>query len=185
MAGAHLDIDVIGLDRVQRVLGRLSEASQDVDPILRDIGEHLLTSTKDRFSDEEGPDGRSWETLDLSYAEEKKRKRPNAGILVYDNFLRGTLAYDVSGGELALGTNLPYGARQRFIPARAGNTSSPCSRPIGRSVHPARAGNTGKEALGVGNPAVHPRAGGEHCSGALCSAPLRGSSPRGRGTPTE
>ena len=114
MAGAHLDIDVIGLGRVQRVLGRLSEASQDVDPILRDIGEHLLTSTKDRFSDEAGPDGRPWEALDPSYAADKARKRPNAGKLVYDNFLRGTLAYVVSGGELALGTNLPYGARQHF-----------------------------------------------------------------------
>lgn len=114
MAGAHLDVDVIGLDRVQRVLARLSEASRDVDPILRDIGEHLLSETKDRFSDEVDPSGRPWEPLSPAYAEDKARKRPNAGILVYDNFLRGGLAAVVSGGELAVGTNLPYGARQHF-----------------------------------------------------------------------
>ena len=114
MAGAHLDVDVIGLDRVQRVLARLSEASQDVDPILRDIGEYLLTQTRDRFSDEVDPSGRPWEALSPAYAGEKAKKRPNAGILVYDNFLRGGLAAVVSGGELAVGTSLPYGARQHF-----------------------------------------------------------------------
>ena len=114
MAGAHIDVDVIGLERVGRVIGRLREASQDVDPILRDFGEHLLTATKDRFATEAGANGRPWEPLDPAYAEDKARSRPNAGQRVYDNFLRGTLAYVVSDGELALGTNLPYGARQHF-----------------------------------------------------------------------
>ena len=114
MAGAHLDVDVIGLGRVQRVLARLSDASQDVDPILRDIGEYLLTQTRTRFDDEVDATGRPWEPLEPGYAKAKAEERPNAGILVYDNFLRGTLAYVVSAGELALGTNLPYGARQHF-----------------------------------------------------------------------
>ena len=131
MAGAHIDIDVVGLERVQRVIARLSEASQDVDPILRDIGEYLLAETKDRFATEADPSGRPWEALMPAYAEEKRKRRPNAGILVYDNFMRGTLAYVVSGGELALGTNLPYGARQHF------GFSGPDS--LGRTFdHPAR-----------------------------------------------
>ena len=61
MAGAHIDLDVIGLERVSRVLQRLAETSHDVDPVLRDIGEHLLNSTKDRFATEAGPGGGPWE----------------------------------------------------------------------------------------------------------------------------
>lgn len=114
MAGVHIDIDVVGLERVQRVITRLRETAQDVDPILRDIGEYLLNQTKDRFGTAAGPDGRPWEPLQPGYAEEKEKRRPNAGMLVYDDLLRGQLAYLVSDGELALGTNRPYGARQHF-----------------------------------------------------------------------
>ena len=131
MAGAHIDIDVVGVEQVQRVLARLSETAQDTDLILRDIGEHLLNSTRDRFAGEAGPDGTPWEPLEPGYAIEKRKRRPNAGLLVYDDLLRGTLAYVVSGGELALGTNRPYGARQHF------GFSGPDS--LGRTFdHPAR-----------------------------------------------
>lgn len=114
MAGAHIDIDVIGLERVSRVIGRLIETSHDVDPILRDIGEHLLNSTRERFAAEAGPDGRPWEELKPASTAYKKKKRPNAGMLVWDNLLRGQLAYTVGARELTLGTNRPYGARQHF-----------------------------------------------------------------------
>ena len=114
MAGAHIDIDIVGLELVQRVFARLSETAQDTDPILRDIGEHMLNSTKDRFATEAGPTGTPWEPLEPAYEADKRRRRPNAGMLVYDDLLRGQLAYVVSGGELALGTNRPYGARQHF-----------------------------------------------------------------------
>ena len=50
----------------------------------------------------------------------------------------------------------------RFIPARAGNTTSP--------------------ALPAPPPAVHPRAGGEHLTPSRMSHSPSGSSPRGRGT---
>ena len=50
----------------------------------------------------------------------------------------------------------------RFIPARAGNTSSPSARSA--------------------SPTVHPRAGGEHMVMSTISVSHRGSSPRGRGT---
>ena len=114
MAGVHIDLDVIGLDRVARVLQRLLETSHDVDPILRDIGEHLLNSTKDRFATEESPGGRPWKPLKPACAEHKRKKRPNAKKLVWDNLRRGQLAYVVGGGELTLGSNRPYAARQHF-----------------------------------------------------------------------
>ena len=114
MSGVHLDIDVLGLERVERVFERLRATGQDLSPILRDIGEHLLDATKDRFAAEAAPDGTPWAPLEPGYAEDKSRARPNAGILIYDDLLRGQLAYVVSGDELVLGTNRPYGARQHF-----------------------------------------------------------------------
>ena len=65
---------------------------------------------------------------------------------------RGTLRLGAIDGE-----------RVRFIPARAGNTSTPVFTSWGASVHP--------------------RAGGEHCWVAMSSKECAGSSPRGRGTP--
>ena len=59
-------------------------------------------------------------------------------------------------------TPIPPRPRPRFIPARAGNTSTPATLRT--------------------KPAVHPRAGGEHSPSRSCSARQRGSSPRGRGT---
>ena len=73
-------------------------------------------------------------------------------------------------------------AEQRFIPARAGNTTQ---RPLGphvSTVHPRAGGehvNSGKRFV---KGAVHPRAGGEHVYIIVLTCRIDGSSPRGRGT---
>ena len=48
---------------------------------------------------------------------------------------------------------------------------------------PARAGNTSTETSATSPCSVHPRAGGEHSYATGTLMPLGGSSPRGRGTP--
>ena len=92
---------------------------------------------------------------------------------------------------------------QRFIPARAGNTS-PASGPARcPSVHPRAGGEhlcaehrpaclvgssprgrgtRGADALRPPREPVHPRAGGEHSWQQVLTSRLLGSSPRGRGT---
>ena len=50
---------------------------------------------------------------------------------------------------------------------------------------PARAGNTARAALRVSRWSVHPRAGGEHTEAMGVEATDDGSSPRGRGTPSD
>ena len=94
----------------------------------------------------------------------------------------------------------------RFIPARAGNTHTrrypqQCcpvhpraggehSRPIWDyrppSVHPRAGGeHQCRSRTGRARRTVHPRAGGEHAVGAVAGRRSGGSSPRGRGTPSD
>ena len=114
MAGVRITVDFRGAAAVSRVLRRLSEAGQNLEPALADIGEALVNSHQERWRLEQSPDGEPWAPLSEDYAEWKRRKRPNAGILVFDDLLRGQLAYVVSGDVLLVGTNRPYGARHQF-----------------------------------------------------------------------
>ena len=76
--------------------------------------------------------------------------------------------------------------RRRFIPARAGNTSSSARPPARPAVHPRAGGEhapAGPFASAPGERfAVHPRAGGEHTGMSTLIYARYGSSPRGRGT---
>ena len=93
----------------------------------------------------------------------------------------------------------------RFIPARAGNTTTSSATPRTTTVHPraggehearlerrvrsgrfipARAGNTPPPGRPARAGTVHPRAGGEHEQIAFFAGKVDGSSPRGRGTRT-
>ena len=99
MAGVHIRIETEGTDAITRALRRLIDASAEPDDMLREIGEYLLTSHKERFAAEQSPDGTPWLPLSAEYAARKSRKRPGRPILVFDDLLRGGLRYDVAGGE--------------------------------------------------------------------------------------
>ena len=114
MAGVRITVDFEGAEAVSRALRRIAEAGQNLEPALADIGEHLVNSHQERWHLEQSPDGVPWAPLSADYAEWKRRKRPSAGILVFDDLLRGQLAYVVSGHQLQVGTNRPYGARHQF-----------------------------------------------------------------------
>ena len=57
MAGVRLKVEVRGLDATLRGLDRLAAAGRDLTPAMRDIGEHLLRTTRDRFDTQEAADG--------------------------------------------------------------------------------------------------------------------------------
>jgi len=120
MAGTRFKVEIDDA-AVRRTLERIVAAGEDLTPALEDIGEALLASHFDRWRREEAPDGTPWAPLSPKYAARKARKRPNAGILVFDDLLR-SLAWQVQGDELELGTGRVYGATHQFgrggIPAR-------------------------------------------------------------------
>ena len=54
---ASIKVEIAGLDRLERRLSELARDAGDLSPLMRDIGESLLNSTRRRFETETDPDG--------------------------------------------------------------------------------------------------------------------------------
>tara|TARA_B100001245_G_scaffold230493_3_gene210184 strand:+ start:31930 stop:32418 length:489 start_codon:yes stop_codon:yes gene_type:complete len=102
---------------VTSALDALLASIGNVDPALKEIGEYLIDSTKQRFRDSEAPDGSKWEdnspvTL-LNYASRFKTKRasriqkkkPGIGETKQ---LSTQILYQVVNGELLIGSPMIY-----------------------------------------------------------------------------
>lgn len=125
MAGARivLDLDYAELDRaIDTLLQKMGGEARD--DLLRDMGEYLRNAHQARFDAEVSPEGVKWAALSPRYKKRKDRARPGAKTLVYDNFLKNQLRYQVAQGELLFGSDREYAAIHQFggeiqIPARS------------------------------------------------------------------
>jgi len=119
MAGASITVDYDSRE-VLSYLRRLGEHIDDLTPLMAEIGEYLAESTRQRFDQQQAPDGTPWAPLSPAYA---KRKPKNADkILVLDEILKGDFNYRAGAKEVAVGTARVYAATHQFgrdnIPAR-------------------------------------------------------------------
>jgi phage gpG-like protein len=142
MSGAHVKIEDAALKReLSALLQRLTRPA----PALREIGEVIRNSTRQRFKTETAPDGTKWaQNSDITlmrYLQERSgsfRKKATATggqgltskgakriglkkILTNRGFLADTLAYQVGadGRSVAIGSNRVYAAMQQFGGTRA------------------------------------------------------------------
>lgn len=128
MAGAREAISIeVDNKEVQKALSAAIKAVDNISPALKSIGQGVVNSTKQRFADEESPDGEKW--ADLS-ALTLSRKR-NDKILTESSALSRVHAH-VSGNVLEVGSNLKYAAMHQF----GGKTSEKSMFP--NSIIPAR-----------------------------------------------
>ncbi len=110
-------------NEVSSALEALQSAIGNVDPALKEIGEYLIDSTKQRFNDSKAPDGSRWKdnspvTL-LNYAgrfktkraSRIKKKKPGIGETKQ---LSTQIFYQVANGELELGSPLKYAGTFHF-----------------------------------------------------------------------
>ena len=135
MAGASIEITIDDAE-VLAALNRLVAAGGDLTPAMRDIGEHLLNTTRERFSEEKAPDGTPWAPLSETT---KKRKRRNAGkILTRDGFLRGNLAYRESANSVVVGSPSIYRGTHQFGAEQGSFGSTSGGSPIPFGDIPAR-----------------------------------------------
>lgn len=121
MAGASIQVDFQD-QQVQRVLAELLHRAEDLTEAFEGIGIYLSGSHDERWDDQQSPDGAPWAPLSPKYQQRKKRNRDK--ILVLDELLQGSLAFNASKDSVEFGTNLIYGATHQFgddsrnIPAR-------------------------------------------------------------------
>ena len=82
-------------------------------PLLAQLGEYTLRTTRDRFKTQTGPDGTAWAALQPWYKKEKSQNKNR--VLTLRGFLRGQLVSQVVGGKsVEVGSNLVYAAVHQF-----------------------------------------------------------------------
>ena len=111
MAGARLEI-VVDDAQLQRALADLSAAVVDTTPLMRDIGEHLLNTTRERFVDQTAPDGTPWAPLSATTKGRKKRNRNK--VLTERGFLRGNLTYQTAPQSVVIGSPSIHAGTHQF-----------------------------------------------------------------------
>lgn len=118
---------------VRSALQGLMDSMGNVDPALREIGEVLVDSTKQRFKTTTAPDGTQWdrntETTLLNYANRFKTSRTKTGRLSKkgreriankppgtgeSKQLQKQIFYHVRSGELEVGSPLIYASTYQF-----------------------------------------------------------------------
>lgn len=113
MAGVTIKVEFDDRE-VRRALDRLAKAGADLTPAMREIGEVMVSSAKERFADQKSPDGTPWAPLSESTKKRKRKKRNKDKILTLDGFLRGTLAYQAGADSVEVGSPLVYAGTHQF-----------------------------------------------------------------------
>ena len=139
MAGARFRIELTGIDAAGHRLSRLAAAGRDLRPVFEDIGERLVSTTKDRFRDQRDPQGNPWAPLSDDYRERKRRNRDT--ILTLEGILGGSIAFQASSNELLVGVPSPastYAGTHQFGAKKGQYGSTSRGQPIPWGDIPAR-----------------------------------------------
>lgn len=107
MAGVRNVITVDGR-RAKRAMVKLVDAGADTGPAFEEIGSALLTSTQQRFEDEQSPTGKSWKALSPATQDRPTSRNSTRGgdhILRHKGLLAGSITYLASRNDVALGSN--------------------------------------------------------------------------------
>ena len=135
MAGARIEITVDDAE-IRRALGKLNGAVKDMTPVMRDIGEHLLNTTRERFVDQKAPDGTHWAPLSRTTKRRKRRNRDK--ILTERGFLRGNLTYRADVKSVRVGSPSIYAGAHQLGAERGAFGTTGSGRPIPWGDIPAR-----------------------------------------------
>lgn len=112
MAGVVIEQSLRGLEQLAQQMNQLASADQS--DLMEIMGGVVESQTRRRLAEEkEAPDGTAWEDLSESWSA-KKSENSSGGLMEYQGHLIDSIAYEVSGGEVSIGTNLIYGAIHQF-----------------------------------------------------------------------
>ena len=134
------DIKIEYDDReIVKALNRLSEASQDLTPAMREIAAALEAAAQEAFEREQSPDGKPWADLsDHTKARRQKKKRWPDQILQVQGRLAGSLTSRYDSQSAEAGTNLVYAPTHQFGAEASEFGSTSRGQPIPFGDIPAR-----------------------------------------------
>lgn len=112
MAGTHMSVEFDAKTATASLRGLLAGIENPA-PLLAQLGEYTLRTTRDRFKSQTGPDGTAWQALVPWYKKEKSQNMNR--VLTLRGFLRGQLVSQVVGSRsVEVGSNLAYAAVHQF-----------------------------------------------------------------------
>ena len=98
--------------KVRAAFNRLLGATDDMTPVMRSIGEHLVNTTRERFRDEKSPGGEAWAPLSAVTLARKTRNKDK--VLTEDGHLAGTISYIPGPNFVDVGSPRIYAATHQF-----------------------------------------------------------------------
>jgi len=98
MAGATFSMDI---DSLAKTIGQMIRNVGNPGPMLEEIGEALVSSTKQRFNRETGPDGKEWEP---------SQRAAETGDKTLTDYatLKNSINYEATKTMVAVGSNVVY-----------------------------------------------------------------------------
>lgn len=121
---------------LQQGLQALIETGRDLTPVMADIGEQLLNSTRQRFSDQVSPDGQAWSPL--SHATKARKKKNKDKILTEEGRLRRLLSVQAGKDYVEVGSTRIYAGTHQFGAERGAYGTTQRGAPIPWGDIPAR-----------------------------------------------
>ena len=109
MAGV-VELEIRGLDAAIAMINRMGDPRLGHDG-LEQLGGLIENQTKARFSERKAPDGTPWAPWSAAYA---ATRHGGHSLLVGDGHLRDSIAWQMDGSELHVGSNLVYAAIHQF-----------------------------------------------------------------------
>jgi phage virion morphogenesis protein len=107
---AVIEREIRGLDAAMAMINRMGSPRLAHDG-LEQLGGLIENQSKARFSERAAPDGTPWAPWSAAYA---KTRHGGHSLLVGDGHLRDSIAWQMDGDELHVGSNLVYAAIHQF-----------------------------------------------------------------------
>lgn len=98
---------------VSQAMARLVAQPSLVQPALKNIGEALVRSTRQRFADQKDPEGQPWTPLNPEYAKAKGGGKILQKLGMRGGLL-GSIVWQVEGSQVQIGTNKIQAAVHQF-----------------------------------------------------------------------
>lgn len=107
--------DVQVVDSLSSSLDRISRGLADMTPVMQQLGDYFVTSTKQRFNEGKSPEGVTWPAKSpFTLARYRKEGYRSRQPLIRTKNLFEQIAHEATNAEVAWGSNLDYAAMMNY-----------------------------------------------------------------------